>query len=582
MLKRDGAIIDPIPDWIFRRARHIATRPVLKEIGEAMTAKTGRPRTHSWDTLFTLLAIAAVNSKNDLFVADAVRAGTVLTEGQIEYLEASLEEGSTKIGLRKPVSYRQMESALASLASAFQPRVNVLTGEVHLPRVSMSLDVFTTRLVSEVLPRSLRRSKTIALDSTDAESHFARRSWTPDKTSDAVDGDLPEKEVQLPEKRRNHSGYPKEGSDGRHIHCYDEDVREGYRSGKNLSKKGVFLGFDLHLATTVPELGAEGFASLIIGLVVRPAGDAKGEAGIALIDSMDESGLPTSTVLADRGYTFLVADSWADQLMQRGIEQVLDLHKNQRKTEPGPLDGTIWVDGAVFSDALPEDLRKLPGFPLGQTAAEKAELVKKYDEREPYAFKPHGKPDLKEGKQRVRGPAQDGRLRCPNFPASMRKDAAGRPQTNCAPGTCSCGRAPTLGPDDMTRERQLVRFGTTAWSQSYGRRSAIESANAGLKTHQAKLDRGSTRVLGRTKTTILLAFIIAAANIRILLDCYGFDPGIPHADDVNVRPLPTTSTAEHRKRRFARRKGRSPVQTTGPPDAPPDWKHANDPEEEHT
>ncbi|MDN5746368.1 MAG: hypothetical protein L0H31_14795, partial [Nocardioidaceae bacterium] len=179
MLKREGAIIDPIPDWIFRRARHIATRPVLKEIGEAMTAKTGRPREHSWDTLFTLLAIAAVNSKNDLFMADAVRAGKVLTQEQKEYLEGALEEGSTKLGLTKPVKYRQMESALTSLAAAFQFRVNVDTGEVDLPRVSMSLDTFTTRLVSEVLPRKLRRSTTIALDSTDAESHFARQSWTP-------------------------------------------------------------------------------------------------------------------------------------------------------------------------------------------------------------------------------------------------------------------------------------------------------------------------------------------------------------------------------------------------------------------
>lgn len=134
----------------------------------------------------------------------------------------------------------------------------------------------------------------------------------------------------------------------------------------------------------------------------------------------------------------------------------------------------------------------------------------------------------------------------------------------------------------MTRERQPVRFGTTAWSQSYGRRSAIESANAGLKTHHAKLDRGSTRVLGRAKTTILLAFIIAAANIRILLDCYGFDPGLPHSDDVDVRPLPTTSKAEHRKRPFTRRTGRSSVQTTGPPDASPEWKSASDPDKEHT
>lgn len=578
MLKRDGAIVDPIGPEVFRRARFLGSRPVLQEVGQAMTATTGRPRVHSWETLFFLLALAATIDEGKLLMAKAVRSAKVLTPEQAE-----------QVGLTQPVTYRQMEAAVTDLAAGFGNtlRVNRVTGEVteiRPPRIPMSLDTFTTRLVAEVLPRNLRRSQTVAIDSTDAESHFARQSWTPGKTADAVDGALPESEVELPEKRVNRRGYPFLGPDGRYIHCYDKDVREGYRSGKNFAKKQIFLGMDIHLATTVPELGEKGFASLFIGAVIRPAGDGKGEAGIALMDSMAEARLGVKTVLADRGYTYLKAENWADKLMERGIEQVLDLHKNQRGTRPGPKPGTIWVDGSLFVDALPKRLRNLPPVTQrGLSNAEKAQRIAAFDERDSYAFKPLGPPDLTMGKQRVRGPAADGRLRCPNYPRSMNKDSATRPTTTCAPGACSCGAAPTLGPNDRTRERQATRWGTTAWVESYGRRSGIESGNASAKKHHGNLVRGSTRVLGRTRTTLLLAFILAVVNIRILLDCYGHDPGLPHSEDAEVHPLPTLSQATHRKRRpFAHRHRRSPVKPNGPPSTHPDWKHANAPTGEPT
>ena len=68
-----------------------------------------------------------------------------------------------------------------------------------------------------------------------------------------------------------------------------------------------------------------------------------------------------------------------------------------------------------------------------------------------------------------------------------------------------------------------------------------------------------------------------AINIRILLDCYGHDPGLPHPDDVEVQPLPTPSRATHRKRRpFAHRNRHSPEQPHGPP-SHPDWKPTDTP-----
>ncbi|MDF2260769.1 hypothetical protein [Streptantibioticus ferralitis] len=57
-----------------------------------------------------------------------------------------------------------------------------------------------------------------------------------------------------------------------------------------------------------------------------------------------------------------------------------------------------------------------------------------------------------------------------------------------------------------------------AWAADYGRRSAIESGNAELKTHRLHIDRGFTRVMGTLKNTLLLAFAIAGLNVVLLRD----------------------------------------------------------------
>jgi hypothetical protein len=37
----------------------------------------------------------------------------------------------------------------------------------------------------------------------------------------------------------------------------------------------------------------------------------------------------------------------------------MDLHKTQRGVRPGPVAGLIWVDGHLYSSAMPERLRTL-------------------------------------------------------------------------------------------------------------------------------------------------------------------------------------------------------------------------------
>lgn len=547
-LRREGAILDPVPDWEFQRALHVADQPTLSKVAVEMVAQTGRPRKVPYRTLFVLMAVAAMRGKGQLLLSTAAEVTRVLTPEQREVL-----------GLDGEVAYKLVHAAVADLAVAFSPTANPRTGEIMPPRLSITLDEFVTGVVSEVLPRRLRRLHgTTAIDSTDYESHYLRQSTSTDGNADPMDGKLPLSEVEIADHKENTEGFPKMGADGRLIHTYDDEAREGYRSGKNGKTKETFLGYDIHIAVPVPDEGERGFASLITGATIRPAGDGKAEAGIALLDCLSKARMKPATVLSDRGYTYLRAENWAGQLSDRGIGQYLDLHTRQRGVHPGPLPGTIWVDGGLFVDSLPRELQQLPGFHLGSTATARDALIRRYDAREPYAFRPMGKPDSAGRKQRFRGPARAGTVRCPNHPASMRLDPSTRPTTACVKGReCSCAATPTMGPDDMLRERQRARFGTTAWFAAYGRRSAVESVNASLKTHHGVLRRGSVQVRGLVKTTILLVFILAATNIAIMLSAYGHDVGLHHPPDVEVGPLPTASKALHRKRKFSRRKRRS-------------------------
>lgn len=102
----------------------------------------------------------------------------------------------------------------------------------------------------------------------------------------------------------NEPGWPRAGDDGRLQHSVDPDARDGYRAGKNKSRKGVFVGWDLHLAVDTPALGERGCPPLVRAASLAPASSDKATAGRAVLDTLD-GGPACTTLLADRGYTYL-------------------------------------------------------------------------------------------------------------------------------------------------------------------------------------------------------------------------------------------------------------------------------------
>lgn len=183
---------------------------------------------------------------------------------------------------------------------------------------------------------------------------------------------------------------------------------------------------------------------------------------------------------------------------------------------PGPITGSLWIDGALYSDALPDPLRQLEPPKIGDTATQKARARELFDKREAYRFTPLARRRDERGSQRWKGPALAGHLRCPSTPASMRLGHH-LPTARCVRGgTCACGKTVTVRDTDLERDRQPLPWQSTRWALSFNRRSLIEGLNAQLRYQVRNVNRGYFRVPGLVATTLLMAVTLAAHNIERL------------------------------------------------------------------
>jgi len=418
-----------------------------------------------------------------------------------------------------------------SAATYEHPEVDARTGDVADcqsgdGRPPVTLDELACALLNAAIPNSVATTGSMAIDGTDIETCAHAPYGT-------ADDDRPA--------------------------CWDPDARFGHRTSTTNHPGDLYLGYAAHLATDIPAIGAPPVSHLARGLVLRPANHASAAAGIDLLTIMQLDHGVTECV-ADRGYTMATAEHFAEPAHQLGISIDMDLHTYQQTQHPGPKPGTLWVDGTLYSTALPERLHHIAAPSLTQTAAEKAALRDLFDKRRPYEMRPLTTPTA-DGVQRPRGPARRGRLRCPNVPKSMRAPHT-TPLTGCTRDQpCGCGLTVTVHRHEHQRDRQRLPWQSTAWFDSYGRRVGIESLNASVRGHHANINRGYIRVVGLAPVTTLLAFGLAGMNTRILNAWYT-SRGQPEPWAVALTEPPDERVPQRQHRRYCPKRG-SPPATPG-------------------
>lgn len=566
----------------FADAMHITGRmPIIDAITTILDGnRRGRKRALPWRALFVAMYLAGAGDATEEHCTRMHAALCALTPSQRHALD-----------VRHVVfGYSQIESGMQTLEDEIgrpivrdsktgKPKVvdgKVVRRDGKLFENNINEQTIANAWIAASLPDNLPSSPTVAIDSTDHETWAARRSRTTlveveetlddlETSPECEDGPAEHFVTQRGTGRRFPYTDPR---DDRLRHSLDADATDGYRSGKRMERKNVFVGYDIHLSADVARHGGALLPGLVRSMFVAPAGSHKGEAGLQLLRHAEANTRTEITdVVCDRGYSMAAADRWARPLIEMGIVQHHDLGRNETRLQPSEYAGVIILDGRPTVASLPKrhkDLRR-PG--LGAKGEEVAASLAAYDERSAYVFKPLGKPN-KSGAQRYQGPAsyRIRQLRCVNWPESMRFSDS-LPVSKCMPDQkCHCGATITIKVSDQSvKHRQPTEYGTSKWFESYGPRSIIESVNSSLKGQHANLDRDSIQMFGIVKNTILLGAIIAAMNASIIRSAYGVDLANPSTFPSEGEVL--TPIADRNYKNTGRG---APTGTSEPPDPPPD------------
>ncbi|NMN99047.1 hypothetical protein [Antrihabitans stalactiti] len=399
----------------------------------------------------------------------------------------------------------------------------------------------------------------VALDSTDIETWGRIRYRKP--LVDA-DPDTP--------ARPDHSDLPHipdapKGHDGRYIYTRDPDARMGWRSASQ-GEQNHFCGYDAHVITDVPaspKSAERPVPHVARTLCLAPAGRHKGVCGITALDALPPLP-PPQELIADRAYNFTRPTTFTIPAWQRGFTTIYDLHPNQRGRRPGPVAGTQWIDGTLYTTCLPEGLVDLAPLTRDMTTEQRAEIERLHQLRGAYAFTPHGSRDP-DGRRRYRGPAvTHPSIRSPKAPRSMREDFR-KPTVYCTGDTaCGCAITVTLYDTDEPNLRMPMQHGTREWEDSYYRREGIESLFGDLKGNRLDLHRGAIRGYGLTRYTLLLGFALATMNMAILRDWHAKRHRLDPWGKVLGEPSPPVRRDRHPA--TGRRPSRSTRRTTQRPD----------------
>ena len=271
-------------------------------------------------------------------------------------------------------------------------------------------------------------------------------------------------------------------------------------------------------------------------LVVAPAGGDVVAPAMGMFHRLLDEGRSIVELAADRAWSYKVPDRWATPVRKLGITVHLDLHPNDHGVTDH--DGMRMVAGVPHCPNMPDrliDIRRprhlsvppeKPKMSPRRKAmrAQREEQLQEFRaaiaERQQYAFQRHTNIDVDGNGERWKCPAQARKVSCSNCPLSMAlKDVptiVNPPEPAIAP-TCCLQETITLPAAVNAKLRQPLYWGSDEWIEAFNRRTYIESVFGNWKsTKTENVKRGWTYVVGLVKTTLMIALMTVAANLRKL------------------------------------------------------------------
>lgn len=304
----------------------------------------------------------------------------------------------------------------------------------------------------------------------------------------------------------------------RHNRSSDPDARYRSRSGK---MRTPLYGYDLTVAVTIPDKPGGEVPLTATRMRLRPADNGLlVRTGVEVVASVRATqGGQLGDVLADRGYTSRMDGAdFIQPVRALGGEPVFDLTKSQQGVK-GTVKGALIIDGAPFSPATPRRLHTLTRPPVGATRGDIATCQQAFTDRAKFAMVRHGKRNPN-GSQDYKCPAAAGKLNCPVYAGNATPNGNALLVINppTAGAVCQGNYTRFSLTDTPLAQRHL--WGTPDWYRSYNRRNRVEGFFGNLKDEARESIRARVlRVRGIIKTGFLMAFSVAATNLR-LVDAY--------------------------------------------------------------
>jgi hypothetical protein len=299
--------------------------------------------------------------------------------------------------------------------------------------------------------------------------------------------------------------------------CSDPEASWGHRRGDGRGgTEQPFFGYYLQVATAVRDERGEQAPELVRRIQLTSCQVDPPAALVPVIERMVASGVSVTDLLADSGYAYRKAETWALPLRRLGVRLVQDLHPRDRGPR-GTHKGAVLANGNLYCPATPRPLLKLSPPARGASEQELSADDRKAGELHRYKLGRLSRHDP-DGYHRVACPAARGKLRCPLRPQSLAlpHDRPEVLEPPAEPPPCCRQRTITVPPSVNAKTAQKHDYPSPAHRRSYARRTAAERAYASVKDRATNdLSRGWCRLTGPTPIALFAAALFVARNLRV-------------------------------------------------------------------
>lgn len=297
--------------------------------------------------------------------------------------------------------------------------------------------------------------------------------------------------------------------------CADPEAAWGHRTSNHPATGEMFFGYYLQAVTTVKDEHGPEVPELVRRIQLTSCRHDPAPALVPVIERMHNSVL-ISDLLADSGYSYRVAESWALPLRALGAQLIIDLHPQDRGPH-GTHQGAIIANGALYCPATPTPLLELSPLHRGASPEQTDAHDRQCQQLHHYKLSPITGHDP-DGYHRAICPAAQGKIRCPLREASMTL-AHDRPTVldpPRQPPVCCAQQTITVPPAVNAKTTQKHDYPSREHRRSYNRRSAAERTFATTSDPATNdLSRGFCRMMGLTPIALFTATALIARNIRI-------------------------------------------------------------------